>query len=186
MSIRPPLQTAASLSDGSVDLLRGSTKIYRGWARVGYGSSLAPRLPLFLCTEMNFRQILFSETRRPDRENWDGWSTSCPGFCETDLYWHELLVAGSGSRRIYVRTSENSSSTQFAEYAGYRCSGCCGPGCCGSGCCGAGCSGAGCCGSGCSGAGCSGPGCSGPGGGGCCAWDCLTKSCAPSLASLLV
>src|SRR5215217_6027234 len=64
MSIRPPLQTAASLSDGSVDLLRGSTKIYRGWARVGYGSSLAPRLPLFLCTEMNFRQIQFSETQR--------------------------------------------------------------------------------------------------------------------------
>ena len=28
----------------------------------GYGSSAAPRLPLFLCSEMNFRQILFSET----------------------------------------------------------------------------------------------------------------------------
>jgi len=29
----------------------------------GYGSSAAPRLPLFLCSEMNFRQIMFSETQ---------------------------------------------------------------------------------------------------------------------------
>jgi len=29
----------------------------------GYGSSAAPRLPVFLCSEMNFRQIRFSETQ---------------------------------------------------------------------------------------------------------------------------
>jgi hypothetical protein len=27
----------------------------------GYGSSAAPRLPLFLCSEVNFRQMMFSE-----------------------------------------------------------------------------------------------------------------------------
>jgi len=31
----------------------------------GYSSSPTPRPPLFLCTEMNFRQIPFSETQLP-------------------------------------------------------------------------------------------------------------------------
>jgi len=33
------------------------------WAAGGYSSSPASQPPLFLCTEMNFRQILFSETQ---------------------------------------------------------------------------------------------------------------------------
>ena len=36
----------------------------REWAAKGYGSSPSPRLPLFLCSEMNFRLIMFSETQR--------------------------------------------------------------------------------------------------------------------------
>jgi hypothetical protein len=39
-------------------------KRLRGEAAGGYGSSLAPQSPLFLCSEMNFRQITFSETQR--------------------------------------------------------------------------------------------------------------------------
>jgi hypothetical protein len=39
----------------------------REWAAKGYGSSPSPRLPLFLCSQMNFRQIPFSETQKQEK-----------------------------------------------------------------------------------------------------------------------
>ena len=41
----------------------GKANRARGWARGGYGDGRAPWLRLFLCSQMNFRQITFSETR---------------------------------------------------------------------------------------------------------------------------